>query len=103
MNFVILGRIKMILYITFLKPEPCYLVTTSVFAKRSLQLNRLCSIMTVGVFPGYLSKGKYEMHFFKAENVWVEHTKSLNLEDHLCDALKYNLKICSVVVEIHIF
>lgn len=85
------------------KPEVFYPVTTSIFAKLSLQPNRLCSIVTVCIFPGYLSKGRYGMHFFKAGNVWVEHTKSLNLEEHCCDALKCSLKICSMVVVIPYF
>lgn len=102
-HFVILGRIKMNFHSALFKSEVFYPVTTSIFAKLSLQPNRLCSIVTVCIFPGYLSKGRYGMHFFKAGNAWVEHTRSLNLEEHRCDARKCSLKICSMVVVIPYF
>lgn len=79
MKFVILGRIKMIFYFAFLKPELCYLVTASIFAKLSLQKNRLSSIMTMRIFPDYLSKGRNESHFFKAGTYKVSKSERTSL------------------------
>lgn len=77
---------------TFLKPE---IFNLWHFSKtQNLQLNRLCSIMAMCIFPGYLSKGKHGMHVFKAWQ-WCEWTYTYTtLAARHYDALKYTLIIC---------
>lgn len=71
MRFVILGRIENEAPSCFSQPwtlSPC---DNQNFGKtHSLQPNRLCSIMAMCICSGYLSKGKYGMHFFKDWKWW---------------------------------
>lgn len=79
----------------FLKPEVCYPVTNSILIKLPVCSQIGCAVSCQRAFFQVISaKESMGCTSLNLGNDGDEHTKSLNLEMHHCDALKYSLIIC---------